>query len=121
MIKSVLFLAACATPLFAQPQRTAALGDRVRVYAPSAGYRKLTGVVTATTPDVLQLRLDGGPTEVGVQRAQIDVLLLSVSSHRNTAKGAVVGVLAGGILAFKFGPKKQDSPIDTGTGQTPTI
>ena len=53
MIESALMLVLCAMPLLAQVQRTATLGDRVRLMAPEAGYRRLTGEVIATVLDVL--------------------------------------------------------------------
>lgn len=121
MIKSALLVALCAFPLLAQNGRSATLGDRVRVIAPQAGYRRLTGQVIATTPDVLQLRLDGGQTEVAVQRAQIDELLLSVNSHRNTARGAVIGMLVGGAAAFLYGPKKVSAITNAPGTRTPTV
>jgi hypothetical protein len=115
MIKSAVILVLCAAPVFAQTGRPAALGDRVRVMASKAGYRRLTGQVIATTPDVLQLRLDGGKTEVAVQRAQIDELLLSLASRRNTMRGAAIGGLVGGAGAFLYGPRKKTSVDDPGT------
>jgi hypothetical protein len=105
MIKTALVLLLSAAPLLAQTQRHAALGDRVRIRAPKAGYGRLTGEVTATTPDALQIRLNGG-TEVAVMRAQIDEMLLSLSSRRNTVRGAAVGTLLAGAVAFLYGPKK---------------
>lgn len=105
MLKSVMILAMCASPLLAQAARTATLGDRVRVFAPKAGYAKLTGQVIATTPDALQLRLADG-TEVAVQRLQIAELNLSVASRRNIVPGIVVGALVGGVATFLWGPEQ---------------
>lgn len=121
MVKSALILALCAAPLIAQTERSPSLGDRVRVRAPKAGYGRLTGEVIATTPDVLQLRLDGGVTEVAVERAQIEELLLSLSSRRNTLRGAVIGMLAGAGLAYFYGPKKRGKLPGEPSGSTPTI
>lgn len=117
MIKSALLILCCAVPLLAQSGRPAALGDRVRLRATKAGYGRLTGNVIATTPDVIQVRVDGG-TEVAVMREQIDAMFLSVSSRRNTIRGAVIGTLVGGGAAFLFGPKKvgpTNQPPGTGT------
>ena len=115
MIKPVLILVLWAVPLVAQVERKAALGDRVRIEASKAGYGRLTGEIISTTPDVLQLRLDGRTTEVAVQRAQIDELLLSVASRRNTVRGASIGALIGGAAAFLYGPRKRTSINDPGT------
>jgi hypothetical protein len=120
MIKSALILTLLAAPLLAQTERSAALGDRVRLKAPKAGYRQLTGEVIATTPDVIQLRLDGGPTEVAVQRVEIQELLLSIASRRNAQRGAVIGTVTGAVVAFLYGPKHQDTPYSPPT-RTPVI
>src|ERR1051325_9256070 len=90
MIKSALILTLSAASLLAQTERHVALGDRVRVRAPRAGYGTLTGDVIATTPDALQIRLGGG-TEVAVLRNEIDKLQLSLSSRTNTVRGAAIG------------------------------
>jgi len=121
MIRPALILMVCAIPLFAQTERTAALGDRVRISAPKAGYRRLTGNIIGTTPDVLQLRLEGGPTEVAVQRTQITELLLSINTRRNTIRGVFFGTLTGAAIAYLYGPKPQRAAYETGTGRTPTI
>jgi hypothetical protein len=121
MLKPVVILALCAAPLLAQTSRTATLGDRVRVRAPKAGYNKLTGEVISTTPDVLQLRLDGAKTEVAVPREQIQQLYLSVATRRNTTRGAVIGAFVGGIAAFVWGPKQVSANQPTGTGKVPAI
>ena len=117
MIKRALLLLLLAPPLLAQTERTAALGDRVRVRAPKAGYGKLTGQVIGTTPDVLQLRLDAGQTEVAVARAQIDALYVSTSSRRNTWRGIVIGALVAGVGTYLFGPKEVKLNDPPGTPQ----
>ena|SRR5689334_18305993 len=116
MIKSALMIMLCVAPLVAQTQRHAALGDRVRIHAPDAGYGRLTGQVTATTPDALQIRLDGG-TEVAVMRNQIDAMFLSLSSRTNSLRGAAVGTLIAGAAAFLYGPKKVTAGQPPGTGK----
>jgi hypothetical protein len=121
MIKSALLLLLSAAPLLAQSERTAALGDRVRIRAPKAGYGRITGQVIATTPDVVQLRIDGGGTEVAVQRGEIEELLLSVKSRRNTTRGIVIGAVAGGALAYVFGPRKQETAYSAPGTRTPTV
>jgi hypothetical protein len=120
MIKSALLIVLFAAPLFAQSGRPAALGDRVRVRAPNAGYGQLTGNVVATTPDAIQVRLDGG-TEVAVMREQIDALFLSLRSRRNTVRGAIIGTIVGGGVAFLFGPKKVAPNQPPGTGKVSAI
>ena len=117
MIKSALVLLVWAAPLFAQTGRGAALGDRVRVHAAKAGYKKLTGRVIGTTPDVLELRLDAGQTEVAVPRAQIDRLYVSLSTRRNTLRGGVIGAVAAGAGTFLFGPK--EVKLDGTPGKVP--
>ena len=120
MIKSVLILLLSAAPLLAQTERHAALGDRVRITAPKSGYGRLTGEVTATTPDALQVRLAEG-TEVAVMRSQIDELMLSLSTRRNTARGAVLGTVIFGVGALLFGPKEVGPNQPPGTGKVPTV
>ena len=116
MIKSALMVMLCAAPLVAQTERHAALGDRVRVRAPRAGYSTITGDVIATTPDAIQIRVDKA-TEVGIMRAQIDQLMLSVSSRSHTARGAGVGFFAAAAGAFLFGPKEVKVGQPPGTGK----
>ena len=116
MIKAALILMLSASPLLGQATRAAALGDRVRVRAPKAGYGKLTGEVTATTPDAIQVRLDRG-VEVDVLRAQIDELLLSLDTRRNTLRGALLGTAIAGVGAFLYGPKKVSSSQPYGAGK----
>ena len=115
MIKSAMILLLFATSLLAQTERHAALGDRVRIRAPRAGYGRITGEVTSTTPDALQVRINGG-TEIGVMRSQIDELMLSVSSRRNTTRGAVIGAILFGAAGFLYGPEdlKPNQPPGTG-------
>ena len=120
MIKPALILVLAAVPLLAQTERRAALGDRVRVEAPEAGYGRLTGLVTATTPDAIQVRLESG-TEVAVMREHIDAMFLSLSTRRNTTRGAVIGAVLGGAVAFLFGPKEVTPTQPAGTGKVPTI
>ena len=105
-MKTLLLLCLCAIPLLAQTERVVTLGDRVRVIAPEAGYGKLTGHVTSTTPDALSVQLDRVNIEVAVERAKIKELYLSVGSRRNTLPAAVIGGLVGGAVAFLWGPKK---------------
>jgi hypothetical protein len=120
MIRPALILVLWAAPLLAQTARRATLGDRVRVNAPDAGYRRLTGQVIATTPDALQLRLDGG-TEVAVMREHIDKMFLSLNTRRNTTRGAVIGAMIGGVAAFLYGPKQITANQQPGSGKVPTI
>ena len=120
MIRPALILMLWAAPLLAQTVRRATLGDRVRVTAPDAGYDRLIGQVIATTPDALQLRLDGG-TEVAVMREQIDMMFLSLSTRRHTTRGAVVGGVIAGMAAFLYGPKQLSPNQAPGTGKVPTI
>jgi hypothetical protein len=119
-MRPALMLMLFALPLVAQTERRATLGDRVRLNAPDAGYRRLTGQVIATTPDALQLRLDGG-TEVAVMRAHIDEMFLSLSTRRNTTRGAVIGAIVGGVGALLYGPKQVTPTQPAGTGKVPTI
>ena len=109
MIRPFLALLLCAAPVLAQGDRVATLGDRVKVYAPSAGYKRVTGQVVGTTPDVLSLSVKGAEFEVPVARAQIDRLLLSVGSHRNIARGAGLGGLIGLGGYVAFGPRQLDA------------
>jgi hypothetical protein len=118
MIRPALILVLFAMPLVAQTERRAALGDRVRVMAPKAGYGRLTGQVIATTPDALQLRLDRG-IEVAVMREHIDQMFLSISTRRHTARGAVIGAAIGGVGMFLWGPKKVSPTLAPGAGTAP--
>ena len=119
MIRPLLALLLGAAPVAAQ--RVATLGDRVKVYAPSAGYKRITGTVVATTPDVLSLSVKGAEFEVPVARAQIDRLLLSVGSHRNIARGAALGGLIGLGGYMWFGPRQLDATALPGTPGTSRI
>jgi hypothetical protein len=107
-------------PLLAQ-ERVITLGDRVRVVAPKAGYKKLVGRVTSTTPDALSIQLDRPATEVDVERSKIEELYLSVATRRNTLPGAAIGAMIGGASAFLWGPKKplESNPTVT-AGHTAT-
>jgi hypothetical protein len=116
MIRLALLFVLSALPLVAQTERHAALDDRVRIRAPKAGYPRLTGQVTATTPDAIQVRLDGG-LDVAVMRNQIDELFLSLSSRRNTTRGAVVGTVVAGAVAYLYGPKTVTPGQPTNTGK----
>jgi hypothetical protein len=118
MIKSALILVFCVSPLLAQTERRAALGDRVRIEAARAGYGRLTGQVTATTPDAIQVLLQNG-TEVAVMRQQIDRMFLSLRARRNTTRGAVLGALLVGSGTFLFGPKKVSATQPQGAGKVP--
>jgi hypothetical protein len=115
MTRPLLALLLCAAPLLAQSPRVATLGDRVKVYAPSAGYKRITGQVVATTPDVLSLSVKGAEFEIPVARAQIDKLLLSVGSHRNIARGAGLGGVIGLGGYLWFGPRQLDATALPGT------
>jgi hypothetical protein len=115
MIRPFLALLLCASPMLAQGGRVATLGDRVKVYAPLAGYKRITGEVVATTPDVLSLKVKGADTEVPVGRAQIDRLLLSVGRHRNIPRGAAIGAILGLGGYLWFGPRELDATALPGT------
>jgi hypothetical protein len=111
----------CAAPLLAQGSRVANLGDRVKVYAPKAGYKKITGQVVATTPDILSLRVKGAESEVPVARAQIDQLYLSLGSHSNIRRGIGLGALAGLTAYMLFGPRELDATTPAATTQSNKI
>src|SRR5215208_3588865 len=121
MIRPLLSLLLCAGPLWAPGERVATLGDRVKVLAPKAGYKKITGEVVATTPDALSLRVKGAETEVPVARAQIDRLFLSVASHRNIQRGAAIGAILGLGGYLWFGPRELDATALPGTTETSRI
>jgi hypothetical protein len=121
MIKPLLLLAVVAGPALAQNARIATIGDRVRVVAPQSGHRTLVGVVTATTPDFLSLNVDGSVGEFSVRRDQIRAIDLSETTRRHAVRGAVVGGLAGLVVAHLFGPKKdaiQGIPNEVGSTTT---
>jgi hypothetical protein len=121
MIRSILLLSLCATSLMAQTEQAVTLGDRVRILAPRAGYRQITGNVVATTPDVLSITIDRSATEVAVPRERIDKLLLSVDTKRHVPTGAFVGAALGAGLALWFGPKESTVPgstVQAGRGST---
>lgn len=121
MIRSLLALSLSAAPLLAQGTRVATLGDRVKVYAPKAGYKKITGQVVATTPDVLSLRVKGAESEVPVARAQIDQLYLSLGSRSNIKRGAGLGGLVGLTAYMLFGPRELDATTPAATTQSNKI
>jgi hypothetical protein len=111
-MRELLLLALFAAPAMAQ-MRPVALGDRVRVVAPQAGYPRLTGTVVSTTPDVISVQVDGFPTEVPVERSQIAQLLLSIDSHRNTIRGAFLGGVLGAGITLWFGGKSSPPAAPT--------
>lgn len=121
MMRPLLALLLGAAPLLAQSPRVATLGDRVKVYAPSAGYKRITGQVVATTPDVLSLKVKGAESEVPVARAQIDKLFLSLASRRNIGRGAGLGGLLGLAGYMWFGPREVDATALPGTRETSRI
>jgi hypothetical protein len=122
MVRSILLLSlSVASPLLAQTERTVTLGDRVRVFAPRAGYGQISGNVVATTPDVLSIAVGREATEVAVAREKIDRLFLSVATNRHVVRGAAIGGALGAGIAYKFGPKESTVPgssIETGRGST---
>jgi hypothetical protein len=123
LARSILLIACLTGPILAQ-SRGVALGDRVRVLAPKAGYPSLTGTVVSTTPDVIGLTPDGSTTEIAVERSQIQKLSLSVATRRNTAKAAFAGALLFGGGAIWFGPKAptREAPgIEVGRGSTKNV
>jgi hypothetical protein len=121
MIRPLLALFLCAAPLLAQGGRVATLGDRVKVHAPKAGYKKITGEVVATTPDILSLRVKGADSEVPVARTQIDQLYLSLGSHANVRRGIGLGALAGLTAYMLFGPRELDATTPGATTQSNKI
>jgi hypothetical protein len=124
MVRPVLVLSLLASPLLAQSDRQVTLGDRVRIVAPKAGYDRVTGTVTATTPDVLSISVRRQSTEVAVPRERIDRLFLSVGGKRHTAKGALLGGALGSGIALWFGPREDTAPgttIETGRGSTKNL
>jgi hypothetical protein len=104
MRKALFILIVAGSPLIAQGA-SAAIGDRVRVFAPESGYPKLVGTVVATTPDLLSMKVDGSAGEFNVRRDQIIAIYRSESTTRHTLRGAVIGAGAGAFFGYWFGPK----------------
>jgi len=124
MVRTLLLSSLIAAPLLGQGDRVVTLGDRVRIVAPKAGYKKITGNVVSTTPDVVSISLERSPTEIAVPRDHIDRLFLSVNSRRNAGKGAILGAAVGAGFALWFGPKEgvvPGSTVETGKGSTKNL
>ena len=123
MNRSLLVLLLLPASLAAQ-MRSVRIDDRVRIYAPRAGYDRITGSVASTTPDVIGLKIDKLTPEIGIARDQIDQIFISIASRRNVAKGAFIGAILGGGGAFVFGPKSsspQAPTIESGHGSTKNV
>jgi hypothetical protein len=123
VVQSVLLMLACAAPIAAQ-SRAIALGDRVKVFAPKAGYPRVIGTVAATTPDVLAVKQDRSMTEIPMPRFQIEELYLSTDSHSNVMKGTFIGaaLFAGGAIWFgPRAPTRQAPGIESGRVSTQNV
>lgn len=107
MRHTVVLLVALASPVMAQGDHVVAMGDRVRIVAPETGYQKLVGMVVATTPDALSLKVDGSVGEFEVQRRDIVNIAQSTGRRRHVAKGLRIGIPAGFFTMVFFGPKKK--------------
>jgi hypothetical protein len=103
MMRCAIIALFVAVPLYAQD--AVALGDRVRIHAPESGYDKLVGRVTATTPDVISLKVDGAAGEFFVRREQIVFVYKSAARKRKTVRGLALGAPIGLGLGIWFGPK----------------
>jgi hypothetical protein len=86
MRKALFILIVAGSPLIAQGA-SAAIGDRVRVFAPESGYPKLVGTVVATTPDLLSMKVDGSAGEFNVRRDQI----IAIGAATGGSIGALIG------------------------------
>jgi hypothetical protein len=114
LIKPCMLLLVLATPLLAQENRVAIMGDRVRIIAPTTGYASLTGRVVGTNPDVITLHVDGSVGEFGVRRDQIEEIYRSTARHRRPLRGLAVGLPMGAFLGIWFGPKRETSKTSPG-------
>lgn len=112
MIRTTCLALFLAAPVLAQSDSAATLGDRVLVIAPESGYEKLVGRVTATTPDLINLKVDGAVGEFYIQRSQIVAIYRSVARHRRTKRGLLVGVPLGAFAGIWFGPKAAERSYD---------
>lgn len=112
MIRVACIALFLASPLLAQSEGAATLGDRVLVIAPESGYEKLVGRVTATTPDLISLKVDGAVGEFYVQRSQVVAIYRSIARHRRTKRGLLIGIPIGAFAGIWFGPKAGDRSYD---------
>jgi hypothetical protein len=112
MIRTTCLALLLAAPLLAQSDSAATLGDRVLVIAPESGYEKLVGRVTATTPDLINLKVDGAVGEFYIQRSQIVAIYRSVARQRRTKRGLLIGVPVGAFAGIWFGPRAGERSYD---------
>lgn len=112
MIRTTCLALFLAAPLLAQSDSAATLGDRVLVIAPESGYEKLVGRVTATTPDLINLKVDGAVGEFYIQRSQIVAIYRSVARQRRTKRGLLIGVPIGAFAGIWFGPRAGERSYD---------
>jgi len=120
MIRITCIALFISAPLLAQSDSAATLGDRVLVIAPESGYEKLVGRVTATTPDLINLKVDGATGEFYIQRTQIIAIYRSVGRHRRTKRGLLLGIPIGAFAGIWFGPKAGERSYDEGY-QSPVL
>lgn len=110
LIRSSLLLLVVAMPALAQME-AATIGDRIRVHAPESGHQKLIGVLTATTPEAIAMKVDGAVGEFAIPRDQILFMYRSTARHRNTKRGFALGVPIGIGLGIWFGPKAKEPAV----------
>ena len=100
---AALLVLAIAGPetLAAQATTTLAPGARVRIT--SAGSQPRIGTVVSGTADTLRVRWPQVANDVAIPVAAMSRLEVSTGRHRRVAKGAGLGVLAGGATGVLVG------------------
>ena len=89
--------------LSAQRQPTIHAGARVRVSAPSEGYRDLIGTVSGYDGGDIVIKPGNEQSSVSVPLTSITTFKRSRGLKSNAGKGALIGSLVGGALGAVFG------------------
>lgn len=92
------------------------IGDRVRVLAGTSRGTKLEGRVVATDDVRLVIEAEGTERRTEIDRSAIHRLDVMVGKRRCTAKGALVGALAGAALMAGYFAGDNDLSDNSGTG-----
>jgi hypothetical protein len=96
-------LLTASVSLFAQEEPPVAPGDRVRVTAPTIEPDRLVGTVMEIGADTCVLEVEGRADTLALPLASVTKLEVNWGSESNAARGAGLGLLAGGFVGVAFG------------------